>query len=249
MSPDKKTYDITADTVILSASTLGTPRILLNSGIGSEAVGHYLTNHSRVVGSGIISRLEFPEVLGTLNILVPYTAERPYQIQMYGPGLYYWYHYKTKPLQKEWGIDLQASGKVESRYENYVSLDPRRRDEYGVPELQVCFSYNDRDLEVIRIMADGVKRASQAMNATLLATDGSEVCLRLPGEEIHEMGTCRMGDDARYAAVNRYGEVFGVSGLYVADNSVIPTSGAANPTLTTVALAIRTADYIGQTSG
>lgn len=43
-------------------------------------------------------------------------------------------------------------------------------------------------------------------------------------------------------------EVFGVSGLFVADNSVIPGSGASNPTLTTVTLAIRTADYTQQTS-
>lgn len=248
MSPDKKSYDISAETVVLSTSTLETPRILLNSGIQGEAIGHYLTNHSRVVGNAIISRLDFPEVLGTLNILIPQTEERPYQIQMYGPGQYYWYHYKTEPLQQEWGVDLQASGKVESRYENYVSLDPERRDEYGMPELQVCFTYSDRDLEIIRKMAEGVKQASHAMNASLLSNDGSEVCLRLPGEEIHEMGTCRMGDDSCNAAVNRYGEVFGISGLFVADNSVVPNTGAANPTLTTVALAIRTADYIQQTS-
>lgn len=43
-------------------------------------------------------------------------------------------------------------------------------------------------------------------------------------------------------------EVFGISGLFVADNSVVPNTGAANPTLTTVALAIRIADYIQQTS-
>jgi choline dehydrogenase-like flavoprotein len=41
-----------------------------------------------------------------------------------------------------------------------------------------------------------------------------------------------------------FGEVFGTSGLFVADNSVLPPLGASNPTLTTVALAIRTADYI-----
>nr|WP_227935507.1 GMC oxidoreductase [Alkalihalobacillus deserti] len=39
---------------------------------------------------------------------------------------------------------------------------------------------------------------------------------------------------------NRYGQVHGVSGLYVADNSILPSIG----TLTTVALSIRVADYI-----
>ena len=39
---------------------------------------------------------------------------------------------------------------------------------------------------------------------------------------------------------------YGVSGLFVADNSVLPTLPSANPTLITVALAIRTADYISR---
>ena len=53
-----------------------------------------------------------------------------------------------------------------------------------------------------------------------------------------------MGDDPATSATNQYGQIHGVPGLYVADNSVLRLTGAANPTLTTVALAIRTADYI-----
>ena len=40
---------------------------------------------------------------------------------------------------------LRCSGKVESRYENRVFVDPSRRDEYGMPELQVDFSYSAKD--------------------------------------------------------------------------------------------------------
>jgi choline dehydrogenase-like flavoprotein len=53
-----------------------------------------------------------------------------------------------------------------------------------------------------------------------------------------------MGVDPDTSATDPYGQIHGISGLYVADNSVIPTSGTANPTLTTVALSIRTADYL-----
>jgi choline dehydrogenase-like flavoprotein len=38
--------------------------------------------------------------------------------------------------------------------------------------------------------------------------------------------------------------VHGLSNLYVASSSVYPTAGAANPTLTIVALALRLADHI-----
>ena len=64
----------------------------------------------------------------------------------------------------------------------------------------------------------------------------------------HEAGTCRMGDNPATSACNRYGQIHGISGLYVADNSVLPLTAGANPTLTTVALAIRTADHIVETS-
>lgn len=68
--------------------------------------------------------------------------------------------------------------------------------------------------------------------------------LHPPGEMHHDSGTCRMGDDPASSATDRYSQIHGVSGLYVADNSVLPSVGTANVTLTTVALAIRTADAI-----
>ncbi|MNR60569.1 Paromamine 6'-oxidase [compost metagenome] len=65
-----------------------------------------------------------------------------------------------------------------------------------------------------------------------------------PGADSHESGTCRMGTDPYTSATNPYGQIHHVPGLFVADNSVLPSTGGANPTLSTIALAIRTADYI-----
>lgn len=55
--------------------------------------------------------------------------------------------------------------------------------------------------------------------------------------------------DPLTSVTNGYGQVHGVTGLYVADNSVIPTIGASNPTLTSIALAIRTADHMMRVEG
>ncbi|MFC4768656.1 GMC oxidoreductase [Effusibacillus consociatus] len=246
MSPEKKSYFLKTRRVILSGSTFETPRLLLHSGIQGRSVGHYLANHSFIIATGQISRRELPEVLGTLGILIPQTEVRPYQFQIYGPGTYLWYQpYEEKPLQDVWQIFFQGFGKVESRFENQVFLDPRRQDEYGVPEIQVNFSYSEKDQAVIRQMTKDMQRVASAIGARLISKEGQPpICLNPPGLDFHESGTCRMGDDGSNAAVNRYGEIFGVSGLYVADNSVLPSTGAANPTLTTIALAIRTADYV-----
>ncbi len=64
----------------------------------------------------------------------------------------------------------------------------------------------------------------------------------LPGN--HHTGATRMHVDPEQGVVDENGRVHSVSNLYVAGSSIFPTSGAANPTLTIVALAIRQADHI-----
>lgn len=246
MTPDKKSYLIKAKTVVLSASALQTPRILLNSKIPGKAIGRYLSNHSYLIATASLNTKGFSEPLGALGIVVPELVDRPYRLQLQGPEQYFNYHYDKKPVKNEWGISFYgASGKVESRYENRVYLDPSRLDSYGVPELQVSFSYSDQDERILLQMYDGIQRASSAMQLQLATIDGSlAICLMPPGADNHDFGTCRMGDDPLTSATNRYGQIHGVAGLYIADNSVLPSIGASNPTLSTVALAIRTADYL-----
>jgi choline dehydrogenase-like flavoprotein len=61
----------------------------------------------------------------------------------------------------------------------------------------------------------------------------------------HHMATCRMGADPASSVVDPLGRVHGVDGVYLAGSSVFAGgSGAVNPTLTIVALAVRTADAL-----
>ncbi len=62
----------------------------------------------------------------------------------------------------------------------------------------------------------------------------------------HHMGTTRMHSDPRQGVVDADSRVHGIANLFVAGSSVFPTSGAANPTLTIVALALRLADHLKQ---
>jgi choline dehydrogenase-like flavoprotein len=64
----------------------------------------------------------------------------------------------------------------------------------------------------------------------------------------HHMGTTRMGDDPRVSVVDPDCKVHGIANLFVAGSSVFPTSGSAGPTLTIVALAIRLADHLAESS-
>ena len=51
---------------------------------------------------------------------------------------------------------------------------------------------------------------------------------------------------AARGVTNSYGRTHEVPNLFISDGSVFASAGAANPTLTIVALVLRQADYIGR---
>ncbi|MEM7527803.1 MAG: GMC family oxidoreductase [Pseudomonadota bacterium] len=61
---------------------------------------------------------------------------------------------------------------------------------------------------------------------------------------LHPMGSTRMADDPKQGVVDAECKMHGIENLFVTGSSVFPTGGAANPTLTIVALAFRLADRL-----
>ena len=66
------------------------------------------------------------------------------------------------------------------------------------------------------------------------------------GTAIHEHGTCRMGDDPKRSALNRFNQMHEVPNVVVVDGSASPTATEKNPTLTILALAWRASDYLAE---
>ena len=64
------------------------------------------------------------------------------------------------------------------------------------------------------------------------------------GISTHQQGSCRMGKDPASSVVDATGRVHEVSNVYVADGSLLPNPGGANPSLTIQALACRMGDRI-----
>ncbi|WP_332692587.1 GMC family oxidoreductase [Halalkalibacter lacteus] len=245
MTPDRKSYTIHGKTVVVSGSTFETPRLLLHSRIPGEAIGRYLITHSFVSSSNLVSREEFEEVLGLVNIQLPSTEKRSYQITVQGPFPYEFYSYETKPLMKELEIALFGFGIVEPNRNNRVVLDPANVDWYGVPKLNVHFSYSEQDLAIIQQLSADMFKVIDSMQLTI----ETGPCLLPPGVDFHAAGTCRMGDNPATSVTNQFGQVHSMSNLFVADNSILPFMGGANPTLTTIAVAMRTADFIVEKEG
>jgi choline dehydrogenase-like flavoprotein len=90
----------------------------------------------------------------------------------------------------------------------------------------------------------GVNRADAVLRS-LLSRVGDPSSLSPPSSPDqwdtagHILGTARMGVSAADGVVDRDGRVFGIPNLFIADGSVFPTQGTANPTATIAALALR----------
>lgn len=116
--------------------------------------------------------------------------------------------------------------------ENRLTLSDET-DAHGLAKPLITFGLGENELK----MSD---HAEDKMRRILMAAGGKD--LWSSKRTAHTIGTCRMGTDASSSVVDPYGKSWDVPNLWIADNSVFPTSLAANPALTIMALSLRTAD-------
>lgn len=120
------------------------------------------------------------------------------------------------------------------------------RDAYGLPRLAIDLRYTAADaaplIRTHECFADWLERTGLGSMTWSVPKDQlADHIVRQCYDGHHQIGTTRMGDTARTGVVDADCRVFGSANLFVAGSSVFPTSGAANPTLTAVALALRLA--------
>ena len=62
----------------------------------------------------------------------------------------------------------------------------------------------------------------------------------------HFMGTTRMGSSPLDSVVDKNSKIHDLENLYVAGSSIFPAGGAANPTFSIVAFALRLSDHLAE---
>lgn len=120
---------------------------------------------------------------------------------------------------------------------NRVTLHPSEKDRYGLSVPVVHYEHHPNSVAMRHHALERGAAIYQAVGAEKVYPSWGQVAT-------HLMGTCRMSADPERGVVDAYGRCHDVPNLFVSDAAVFPTSGAPNPTLTIVALAIRQAEHI-----
>ena len=128
------------------------------------------------------------------------------------------------------------------------------RDRTGMPRVKLDWRLGEQDVRTAAELVGAVSRAFQSRGLGEVQAaewlDGRSgwqfdpVVSAHPIGGFHHMGTTRMADDPKQGVTDGDGRVHGLDNLYVAGSSLFPTGGWANPTLTILALALRTAEHI-----
>jgi choline dehydrogenase-like flavoprotein len=242
--------------VIAAGGALGTPELLLRSGLGGKQVGRNLRIHP---ACWVGARYE-EDVHGWEGVMQSYYIDQ-------------WEHAQGVLLEATFtplafgGAWLVGTGTEHQRsilnFGRVGSIGVQLRDvsvgAVGLANagaLRASYKLNDED---VRKTVFGIARAAEvhfAAGATEVYPNIPRAGVLKPGdlatfeatrfkaselrlEAFHPMGTARISADPRRGVCAPDGSVNGMRGLYVADASLFPTAPGVNPMMTIVAFAMQ----------
>ena len=134
---------------------------------------------------------------------------------------------------------MLINGEDLPRPDNRISLSSTLRDAHGLPVAHVHCEEHPNDVALRRHAQTQGRRIYEAAGA-------KRVVFSSTPPATHQMGTARMSADPALGVTDPHGRAHEVPNLFISDGSVFSSAGAANPTLTIVALVLRQADYISR---
>ena len=152
-------------------------------------------------------------------------------------------------IKRKMGCNLHMTvrGEMIPNAQSFCERDPTIRDRYGIPVLRFHWQWQANDYAMVEHgLATATAVLTRAGGRITSPAQSGKDAISTGGEIIHEVGTARMGDDARTSVVDRYSQAWEVDNLILADGSVMASQPHKNPTLTIMALAMRASDRLAQ---
>ncbi|HVL63424.1 MAG TPA: GMC oxidoreductase [Microbacterium sp.] len=253
----QETRFVPAELVVVAADAFRSPQLLWASGIRPRALGHYLTEHPVVISTvaldaekigrfateeeldeelarraanaadpvAAVNRIPFSEPDHPFSLQVMYSETTPFPMQ---PGAPY--------SDNRWGyVNMGYGMRKFPRFEDAVTFDDAEPDYRGFPNITITYELTEAELAEIEAATERLRRAGNALGAFV-----AEPRLMPNGSSLHYQGTLRMGDaDDGTSVADPWSRVWGYENLVVGGNALIPTATAMNPTLMSVAIAVR----------
>jgi choline dehydrogenase-like flavoprotein len=268
----KQPHEMYGRTVILCAQAQESVRILLNSatsqspngmGNSSGVLGHYLTAHVRSGGgTGEFPAFGAAPSLGApikpVGVYVPrfrntrnappfkkylrgfgYECETSVGFNWGAPGFGEAFKKAVREPRPE--MELTGFGEVLPRWENFVELDKEVKDIYGIPALKIHMADSENEKAMIKDMGESAGEMLEAAGAKNIRVYAHPSA---PRWALHEAGMARMGDDPKKSVLNGFQQAHDVKNLFVMDASGFTSNPCQNPTLTIMALCVRSCDYL-----
>jgi choline dehydrogenase-like flavoprotein len=139
------------------------------------------------------------------------------------------------------GLSIAIMGEVLAHYEHHVSVDKNTVDAWNIPALHVSTRYTDNEFNMARDAVDTGSELAEAAGFEILAKNYAP---NPPGYSIHELGTCRMGDDPKTSVLNKWCQSHDLKNLWVVDGGSFVSAGWQNPTMTILSLAMRASERL-----
>jgi choline dehydrogenase-like flavoprotein len=148
-----------------------------------------------------------------------------------------------REIRRNYGSGISVSGSAEGLWSphNYVDIDPDVKDAWGIPAARIHLTFGENDQAVVDEMTAWGRNLIEAAGGVVSAW---QLSTSIPGGQIHEQGTCRMGDDPKRFVTDRWGTCHDVPNLVIGDGALHVTCATQNPTLTILALAMRNAAHL-----
>jgi choline dehydrogenase-like flavoprotein len=242
-----------AAAVCVSGYSIESPRLLLNSGVGNEhdQVGRYVMVQGapQVAGRFPVPLRQYKAPPPEISSEEFYETDesrgfaRGFSIQTVGPLPIAWAEHVL--ADGHWGHALREYMRDYNHWttlgilsellplpDNRVTLADEQ-DEHGMPVARFDYSRCENDKANVAYGTRVLERIWEAAGAQDTLTIDRTA---------HLVGGCRMGTRPEDGVVDADHRVWGVPNVFVADGSVLPTQGAANPALTIMALSSRLAE-------
>lgn len=249
---------IQARVVIIAADALRTPQLLWGAGLRGAALGHYLNDHPQ---SKCIIQLH--ETLTTPLSKLPASTKPDHVLGMYWVPFTAPAHTFSGQIVHLDHLPVAADStapKVEGhfaivtwfcrkdiQYGDCLEFSDTEVTLHGMPSVNVRYRLTEIDKTTTAASRELIRRAVSGLGRVV---DGLEIQTLPAGSSLHYQGTVRMGPaDDGTSVCDTHSQVWGTTNLFVGGNGVIPTATACNPTLTSVALAVRACERVVEMLG